>query len=243
MKYLLTFSDGKLFNNVEKLMHSTQNILNVDGHFAYRKQHMWNDREFVEKNYHLIRVKHGCGMYIWKPYIINDALKKINDGDYLLYFDCSRHYPTGFTESSDGIIKHMEENNIEMTGGMIDSINNYYHVSSVCVNIIKQDHEFDSNKFYTTPHYMATHIIIKKTENTVKCVQEWLKYCQIKDCICPPPRRDGRHNYDMSVFNIVMYIFGFKGIDVNDGKHVCKDHNYLLKYFNNKYYNDNSTCN
>ena len=45
------------------------------------------DRDFKKKHANIFSYKRGAGLWLWKPYIISKALKKIDEGDYLFYCD------------------------------------------------------------------------------------------------------------------------------------------------------------
>ena len=45
------------------------------------------DANFYAKNKLILDQKRGAGYWLWKPYIIKDALSAVNDGDYVFYVD------------------------------------------------------------------------------------------------------------------------------------------------------------
>ena len=63
------------------------------------------DNEFKEKNHQILSVKRGSGYWIWKPYIINKAMKLIDYGDYLVYADSGSFYTRNIKELINLIIK------------------------------------------------------------------------------------------------------------------------------------------
>ena len=48
--------------------------------------------EFQRKNAEILSMKRGGGYWVWKPYIILEALKSINYGEYLIYTDAGLIY-------------------------------------------------------------------------------------------------------------------------------------------------------
>ena len=60
------------------------------------------DPAFVRKNAHIFTQKTGGGYWLWKPWVIAETLRKIPEGDILIYAD------TGFVLKKD-ITKLVEE--------------------------------------------------------------------------------------------------------------------------------------
>ena len=64
-----------------------------------------DDSEYWNKHKNFIlntKHKKGHGYYIWKPYLIQKTMNKMNDGDILLYSDAGCEYP--FTS---GLVKNV----------------------------------------------------------------------------------------------------------------------------------------
>ena len=68
------------------------------------------DEDFLEKNKNIFSHSKGGGYWLWKPYIINETLKKINDNDVLFYLD-SKYY---FTEDFENLYidKYIKNNDL-----------------------------------------------------------------------------------------------------------------------------------
>ncbi|MEM3062867.1 MAG: hypothetical protein QW303_04915 [Nitrososphaerota archaeon] len=230
MIYLITFAYGNIYESVQKLFDSSLDILGADRHVKYSAKDIIGTK-FYENNKKIFSIKKGFGLYIWKPYIIYDQLSKIEYGDYIFYCDCSRHFPTGFTCSIRPAIEYMENKNIDIMPGNFQMVENEYGSSDYCIYRIKQDHNFDVEKYKKTMQQCAGHIIIKKTNFSIKFVDEWLKYCQIEPCIKKTKTKKGFNNCDMSIFNILLFIYGIKNPNQPLLKEDARNHNIFLSRF------------
>lgn len=47
------------------------------------------EKDFVEKNQHILQIKRLNGAALWKPYIISKTLEQLEEGDLLFYMDCN----------------------------------------------------------------------------------------------------------------------------------------------------------
>ena len=54
--------------------------------FAYTDKDIIST-EFYKENKEILSLNRGAGYWLWKPYLILETLKKMNDGDVLLYLD------------------------------------------------------------------------------------------------------------------------------------------------------------
>lgn len=43
--------------------------------------------DFKEKNKDILSIKKGAGLWVWKPYVILQSLKRVKDEDFLFYSD------------------------------------------------------------------------------------------------------------------------------------------------------------
>ena len=230
MIYLVTFADGRLFLNTRNLFDKTLSVLNVDKHISYTRDDIINT-DFYRRNERIFKFKKGFGLFIWKPYIISDQLAKINENDYIFYCDCSQHVIEGFTQSIDPTIQYMETNNLDIMPGIRQNLTNEMHTSDDCINRIKMDYDFDINAYKSSPQYTAGHLIIKKTERSVKFINEWLKYCQIYKCIEKKKTKTGFNNCDMAVLNVLLFAYSIQNPCQPLDKYISRSHNVFLSQY------------
>lgn len=81
---LVTFADDK-FSNRQKYLEDYAKSLGM-GVCSYTYD-WFKDTDFYEEHKHILVDKTGLGYFLWKSYIINDAINKMNDGELLFYSD------------------------------------------------------------------------------------------------------------------------------------------------------------
>ena len=86
--HLVTFSNFKYKKQQEEL-NLFAKALNLKT-FEYTFENIKNDN-FYKENKKILDREKGCGFCLWKPYIINNLLMKINENDIIFYLD-SKYY-------------------------------------------------------------------------------------------------------------------------------------------------------
>jgi hypothetical protein len=139
----------------------------------------------------------GDGWCLWKPYIILESLKNINDGDVLLYMDAS---DTFFGEINKYLEKYFLYNDILLVSGgnqnKIYTKRDTFHYMGC-----------DSEPYWNSEQVEAGIIGIKKSDKIVKLMEEYLQHCRdpriIKDGINISGYENFQefkeHKYDQSV--------------------------------------------
>jgi len=150
----------------------------VDEYYSYGPNDI--DPVFREKNKDILNRKRGNGYWIWKSYFINKTMiEKLNYGDYLIYADAGILY----MNSSHLLIDFMWA----------------YKLTILEKSYTKRDAfilmDADTPYYYDTNQYMAGIQIYKKSNYTVKFIQEWLNYCQDERIITGIKNTLGHHNY------------------------------------------------
>jgi len=91
MKKFITFGGGSSnFHEAgNRIVTQAKNLNLFDECILFTDQdlkndsYFWNNHStFIEKN------RRGYGYWLWKPYLIKKTMKKMKDGDILLYLDC-----------------------------------------------------------------------------------------------------------------------------------------------------------
>jgi hypothetical protein len=151
----------------------------------------------------------GDGWCLWKPYVILESLKKIENGEILIYMDSTDTFSSGFKEF---IIEHFNSNEF-LLSQMGDNKNSVY---------TKRDtfHYMgcDSIEYWETPQLEAGIIGVRKNENTIRFMEEYLKYCQDERIIKDSPNICGKdnlgnyigHRYDQSVLTNLKVKYSIK---------------------------------
>ena len=83
---LVTYSNDKYKKQQQKL--ASQAKLVFDGVYVYGEKWL-RKTNFYKKNKNILDEPRGAGYWLWKPYIILETFKQIDEGDVVLYIDSS----------------------------------------------------------------------------------------------------------------------------------------------------------
>jgi hypothetical protein len=162
--FLVTFADEK-YSAQQKFLENKALDEGFDGVFSYTKEWL-NTTSFYTENKHILDYKKGCGYWLWKPYILRESFKKINDDDILVYLDCGDMFDSDFIN----FIKETSSNEITITPGQPY---NFLWCKKDCFVLMGCDNE----KYWYGNQVEAGALIIKKTKKCEDFVNEWLGYC------------------------------------------------------------------
>jgi len=227
--YLVTFDNLKKYALIARALNNTYSKVGIEKHLRWQQQ-ILEKTLFYKENITLFAHKKGFGGWVWKPYIIYDALKRIPDGDYVYYQDCYND-PRGFISSVEPVIDYMEKHKIEILPGLKEP---YFNKSFIKDALLKhfnfgvvQELEFLSRK-----HVCASPIFIKKSDNSVNIIMEWLTLCQKPNLILPKPNPSGvQHNYDMSIWNCILEKYKIRPLNIDLDKLDTKNFNTYIGLF------------
>ena len=106
-KYFLVYNDGRYNRFLDRLLESVRTHNKDFEIIVFDKEQI--DSDFRDKNTRILNECRGGGYWLWKPYIINETMKRINDGDLLFYLDSKYFFMENFTEI---YAKHIENKDI-----------------------------------------------------------------------------------------------------------------------------------
>lgn len=171
-KIFLTFAN-KNFMTSDRIAEEAKSFNIFDKILQLNETHI---PDFINKHNNFINQHyiHGFGYFIWKPKIILETILNMKDNDILVYCDA-------------GI--HLNENGIERLNFYFDKLNDNEIIS------------FSTNDFYKSKYYIkmdaimsyypefnnlhqndnamyAGLIILKKTNNVINLISDWLHLCE-----------------------------------------------------------------
>jgi len=207
-KYILLYNDNTcnvfLNNLIQSIKRYSDFIIII-----YNKKDI--DEQFINNNKKCLDEKRGGGFWLWKPYIINETLKKIQDNDLLFYLD-SKYY---FTEPFHALYannlkqdilvwknKPNESTNLMKNWCKMDVIVNY--------GMINQVFKQNANDCW------AGAIFIKKTPFIITFIKEWLDMCCIYEnisdspSIIPNDKQFNDHRHDQSLLSIMLHKYNIR---------------------------------
>ena len=143
------------------------------------------DEEYKRKNAELFSRPRGAGYWVWKSYIIDDALSKVNDGDYVLYSDSG----TAFIDRIDYLIQAMNREGTDIMPCCITYKERQYTKRDAFVLM-----DCDSPKFWDSAQIFTTMIIVRKTPKSCAFIKKWMQYSQDIRIVSDDPNVMGEPN-------------------------------------------------
>ena len=151
------------------------------------------DEEFRKKNSVIFEQQRGGGYWIWKPHIIYQTLQKINDGDYLFYCDAG----SVLLKNVNLFIKILKRDKQDIMAFEI-----YGHEEQAWTKRdIFEYYGNNSEECRVSNQIMGTFIFMRKTEEVVSLIKEWLDAACTDSLITDAENESGLPNYDSFVEN------------------------------------------
>lgn len=207
MKVAINYADNNFKNAQEFNTKSAYKKGNVDKVIEYSPNDIDND--FFCKYKKILTQSRGGGYWLWKPYIIKKTLDLLSDGDYLFYCDSGAYY----CNSVDYLIECLENNNESILAFEIPLIEKQW-TKRDCFILM----ECDSKEYVNTNQRIATYILFKKDETTIKFVNEYLEYCcnesiltDRKSTLEDNYSEFTDHRHDQSVFSLLTKKYKISG--------------------------------
>ena len=167
----------------------------------YRQGHL--DPSFYAKFKETLDQPRGAGYWLWKPYLILEAMKKYPENTFVTYADSG----IVFSKSMAPLFDLLEETPIILAGNNSPaSIRTYLKMEArTLLKIAPDDPRLDFTKVW------APFMVFKNTPRARAFVQEWFDLCQIKDVLTDAPFDEEiqdevfiRHLHDEVLISLVM---------------------------------------
>lgn len=127
------------------------------------------------------------GFLRWKPYIILQKLKELNEGDIIFYRDCNiTKYPNiiadihNIRKNAIGVLNYIQQD-------IFSPIEMYPKLkvkNNVKIEVLKRLAILSEDNMDSYLHN-ASIIICRKNKNTIKFMEEWLEYCMDDELLSP----------------------------------------------------------
>lgn len=190
-----------------------QQILNQSAlKFGIEKTILYTDEllkktSFYKRNKEVLDQPRGAGYWLWKPYVIYEVLKELDEGDILFYIDAGAEIVSN--------VKPLVDLCIQQKGVLLfNAINiNKFWTKRDCFVKMGCDRE----KYWEHPQFMGGYQVYEKNEFSLNFVKEVLKYSQLKgildDSLSEKENFIGfkEHRHDQSVLTNIAIKYGAKG--------------------------------
>ena len=220
-KYLLIYDDdsNQFKNHIDILVDSVKKYDKSFNIIFFNKKDI--DENFINENKYILDQHRGGGYWLWKPYIISESLKKIGENDILFYID-SKYY---FTESFGELYKALLRQDLLVWRNKPNEAS--YSLKNWCkMDIIKKYNIYDDVFHRNMEACWAGAMVMRKTNNVINMIQEWLQMCCCNDITDSPSTVPNSsdfydHRHDQSLLSIVLW------------KHNIPLHSFPKKYVQN----------
>lgn len=162
---LVNFADTK-FRGKQKWSSFTAKVIGkVDNVIEYSP----DDIEKSQWDLHssLQKYSKGFGNYFWKPYLVNKALEKVKEGDYLFSADSGSF----FIKSILPLVKHLEKNKKSILCFRLLLIEKQWTKRDAFILM-----DCDSPEYTDTPQITSTFILVRKCKESINFLKDWEKY-------------------------------------------------------------------
>jgi hypothetical protein len=202
--HLLIYGTQNYTNAINSLIKSSKNFF--DEHHVFGPSDI--DEDFYKKNQNILDLKKGAGYFLWKPYIIHETLKKVNDGDIVFYVDAGNI----FINDPTFIYEKLQENNgiilFDNRDGMQNGESAQNFISCKKDSFVLMD--CDTDEYIFGKHLNASYQIYSKNTFTIEFVDQYLNLCKNKQILTDTSNEYGdnyngyhEHRHDQSVLSLL----------------------------------------
>jgi hypothetical protein len=166
MKTALVNLSNKLFEESRFRLNSSATKHGVDKIFSYDIDDI-KDTTFYKANSKILLQARGVGYWIWKPYIILETIKKLSDGDVVIYSDCGHEIindiiPLARLCASESILLFAN-----------GDFRNSQWTKRDCFILM----DADEPAYWFSPHCDASFALFCRTEKSLSFLNTWISFC------------------------------------------------------------------
>jgi len=200
MLYVINYADGEPFETYQKLNSRTAKwIGGADKVIEYSSKII--PQSYKEAHSEIFAYKRGAGLWLWKPYVILDALHCINNNDWLFYCDSACF----FVRRIKPLINYAEKHKRPFMLFGLPLLNRQFCKKECYVKLGLE--ERGENQA------VGTYMLIKKTPENLNIVKEWLLWCEREELISPDLKDKSigefpdffSHREDQSLLSLISY--------------------------------------
>lgn len=204
---LVTYADDKykegqaLINQMNIYLKEFDEVVNWD------RSYLETFTEFYKKNKKLLDQKRGAGYWAWKPYVILEELKKMREGEYLMYLDSGDIFFSGIRKH---IIESLDKHPILLLDG---GNQNSFWTKQYCFDSMR----CNFNEFYSAKQIEAGVIIVRNCGLSRSIIERWMEYCTdekiINDDLGNERPEFIEHRHDQSILTNLMVLYNIPVTD------------------------------
>lgn len=213
---LITFATDGFIVNANSLSASALRV-------GFRDARIWTPADirrttFYEEHAEILDERRGSGYWLWKPYIILDAIRAAAENEVIMYCDAGRSTYYEFTKFPARLLAQVSSGKKGFLFGPAiphcGPIRNW--TKRDCLLIM----DADTPEILEKPLTM-TWSLWRPTQWAVQFLDEWLKYCLDARCLTDRPNEYGQsnhaafiqHRHDQSIASILIHKTGAPFLD------------------------------
>jgi hypothetical protein len=210
MLYFLVYNDNTHNHYVNQLLRSLEIYGKEFEIMVFNKRDMDND--FCKKHNHILKCSRGGGYWLWKPYMIHKTLQKINENDIIFYLDSKYYFIEPFTNL---YLEYMKHHDLLVWKNKPNEP--IWYMKNFCkMDVIHKYNMYDRIFNQYAEDCWGGALVIKKTETTMRYIQEWLDMSCIYENITDSPsiikNNDEfiEHRHDQSLLSIILHKYNIE---------------------------------
>jgi nucleoside phosphorylase len=169
----------------------------------------------------------------YKVYLTKQVLDIADEGDLVYYTDSSAYHRDPFTENLDRFFSYVEHNGHVCGAVATDCRHNSFGCcdNTQIWNLVYPNINIDFESTLEKMHIVASWFCFQKNKESIAFVDEWAKWFEYEFDGLPLARY--HHTVDQSIFNMLVYKYGFKVFfDERNAHEDNKNHNAVHKTLN-----------
>ena len=205
MRIVLTNLSNKLYEESRLRLNASAAKFGIDDVRSYDFEDI-RKTSFYTENREILDEPAGMGYWLWKPYVILEALKSLPEDGLVVYSDSGIE----IIASLDPLLRICEEGPPVILFGNGDHLNSMW-TKRDCFILMGCDTEY----YWRSPQCDAAFGIFRKCDLSLKFVEEWLQYCRDPRILTDLPNTCGKHDlpdflghrWDQSVLSLMAQKF------------------------------------
>ena len=192
-RILVSYANEKYIPAQKKLIKSAKKINYFDEIYSFGPSDI--EKSYVDKHTDIFSVERGNGLWLWKPYFIKKVLDSASMGDIIFYCDSGAFFIKN-PRKLEKVFSDVFVSEIPLIERKITKKETLDYFE--CDDIIRNSRQI-----------IATYMIIRKTEKSMKIINEWKLACESFDLISPSKDKKLEiddfisHREDQSLLSII----------------------------------------
>ena len=204
MKVVLTNLANKLYEESRFRLNDSARRFGIEHINSYDFEEI-KSTSFYNAHKSILEQPKGIGYWLWKPYIILETMKTLSEGDVVIYSDCGIE----LIDSLDPVINICKEQQpvLLFANG---NFKNLMWTKRDCFVLMN----CDNKKYWDGLHCDAAFALFRKSEMSIRFLNQWLIYGSDERIITDLPNVCGKenlpgfieHRWDQSVLSLLAHL-------------------------------------